>query len=143
MNAVCLDTSPHLGILFYCVSHRDEIYCQICKQLMNNKDRASRMQGWALLSICLGIFPPTDLFIKVGFCHFSFLKLHCGWTLTEKAMLNKLSTKAVFTPHVPLQSVRSLSFKKKIPVNRQQNRRPSVPIASVLLSSFVTPACST
>uniref|UniRef100_A0A3Q2YWP2 Unconventional myosin-VIIa-like n=1 Tax=Hippocampus comes TaxID=109280 RepID=A0A3Q2YWP2_HIPCM len=43
---------------------RDEIYCQICKQLMNNKNRASRMQGWALLSICLGIFPPTELFIK-------------------------------------------------------------------------------
>nr|XP_061795835.1 unconventional myosin-VIIa-like [Nerophis lumbriciformis] len=43
---------------------RDEIYCQICKQLLNNKNRMSCMQGWALLSICLGIFPPTDLFIK-------------------------------------------------------------------------------
>ncbi|CAG5897084.1 unnamed protein product [Menidia menidia] len=43
---------------------RDEIYCQICKQLVNNKNRKSRMQGWTLLSICLGIFPPTDLFMK-------------------------------------------------------------------------------
>ncbi|XP_070775715.1 unconventional myosin-VIIb-like [Enoplosus armatus] len=43
---------------------RDEIYCQICKQLVNNKNRRSRIQGWTLLSICLGIFPPTDLFMK-------------------------------------------------------------------------------
>ncbi|KAM8850065.1 unconventional myosin-VIIa-like [Spinachia spinachia] len=43
---------------------RDEIYCQICKQLVNNKDRRSRMQGWLLLSICLGIFPPSEVFVK-------------------------------------------------------------------------------
>ncbi|KAF7652777.1 hypothetical protein LDENG_00092430 [Lucifuga dentata] len=43
---------------------RDEIYCQICKQLVNNKNKTSRLQGWILLSICLGIFPPTDLFMK-------------------------------------------------------------------------------
>uniref|UniRef100_A0A3B4EZ56 Unconventional myosin-VIIa-like n=1 Tax=Pundamilia nyererei TaxID=303518 RepID=A0A3B4EZ56_9CICH len=42
----------------------DEIYCQICKQLLKNNDRRNRMQGWILLSICLGIFPPTDLFRK-------------------------------------------------------------------------------
>lgn len=45
---------------------RDEIYCQICKQLLKNNDRRNRMQGWILLSICLGIFPPTDLFRKVS-----------------------------------------------------------------------------
>ncbi|KAM9845449.1 unconventional myosin-VIIa-like [Aulostomus maculatus] len=43
---------------------RDEIYCQICKQLINNRNTSSRMQGWTLLSICLGIFPPTDLLMK-------------------------------------------------------------------------------
>lgn len=45
---------------------RDEIYCQICKQLVNNKNKRSSMQGWVLLSICLGIFAPTDIFIKVS-----------------------------------------------------------------------------
>lgn len=24
------------------------------------------MKGWILLSVCLGIFPPTDLFMKVS-----------------------------------------------------------------------------
>ncbi|KAM9323016.1 unconventional myosin-VIIa-like [Pholidichthys leucotaenia] len=43
---------------------RDELYCQICKQLVNNRNWRSRNQGWVLLSICLGIFPPTDFFIK-------------------------------------------------------------------------------
>ncbi|KAK7945068.1 hypothetical protein WMY93_000796 [Mugilogobius chulae] len=43
---------------------RDEIYCQICKQLVNNNNSRSRQQGWILLSICLGIFPPTDLFMQ-------------------------------------------------------------------------------
>ncbi|XP_069020490.1 unconventional myosin-VIIa-like [Embiotoca jacksoni] len=43
---------------------RDELYCQICKQLANNRNRKSRTLGWTLLTICLGIFPPTDLFVK-------------------------------------------------------------------------------
>ncbi|CAB1325889.1 unnamed protein product [Coregonus sp. 'balchen'] len=40
---------------------RDEIYCQIIKQLVNNKNQTSSLRGWVLLSICLGIFPPTEL----------------------------------------------------------------------------------
>lgn len=48
---------------FWC---RDEIYCQICKQLVKNRNQRSRMKGWTLLSICLGIFPPTNLFMKVS-----------------------------------------------------------------------------
>uniref|UniRef100_A0A667Z7P2 Myosin VIIBb n=1 Tax=Myripristis murdjan TaxID=586833 RepID=A0A667Z7P2_9TELE len=43
---------------------RDEIYCQICKQLVGNSNKKSRLRGWILLSICLGIFSPTELLMK-------------------------------------------------------------------------------
>uniref|UniRef100_A0A8C8LR36 Myosin VIIBb n=1 Tax=Oncorhynchus tshawytscha TaxID=74940 RepID=A0A8C8LR36_ONCTS len=43
---------------------RDEIYCQIIKQLVNNKNQNSSLRGWVLLSICLGIFPPTELLMQ-------------------------------------------------------------------------------
>uniref|UniRef100_A0A6Q2Y884 Myosin VIIBb n=1 Tax=Esox lucius TaxID=8010 RepID=A0A6Q2Y884_ESOLU len=42
----------------------DEIYCQIIKQLVNNKNQKSSLRGWVLLSVCLGIFPPTELLMQ-------------------------------------------------------------------------------
>ncbi|XP_016380628.1 unconventional myosin-VIIa-like [Sinocyclocheilus rhinocerous] len=51
---------------------RDEIYCQILKQLTDNKNHKSASRGWTLLSICLGIFPPTDRLTKYlqSFIHY-------------------------------------------------------------------------
>ena len=41
---------------------RDEIFCQILKQIHNNPSEESLMKGWQLLAICAGTYPPSAEF---------------------------------------------------------------------------------
>ncbi|KAL3319642.1 Unconventional myosin-VIIb [Cichlidogyrus casuarinus] len=42
-------------------SLRDEIYCQICKQIQHDQgSMESCLKGWVLLCVCLGVFAPSE-----------------------------------------------------------------------------------
>ncbi|KAL8577201.1 hypothetical protein ACOMHN_061328 [Nucella lapillus] len=58
-----------LGI--YRTELRDELFCQLCKQLTNNPSRNSSVRGWVLLSLMAGSFAPSE---KFAGCFNTFLQ---------------------------------------------------------------------
>jgi hypothetical protein len=42
---------------------RDEVYCQLCKQLSHNPKRSSIQKGFELMGLCVLSMPPTPQLI--------------------------------------------------------------------------------
>lgn len=59
---------------------RDEIYCQIMKQVSNNPDKQSVQRGWEVFSACCGLFSPSARLLKIVA---AFLMLAESTTATE------------------------------------------------------------
>lgn len=48
-----------IGIIESPEELRDELFCQVVKQLKENPKASSTQKGWILMAICTGSFPPS------------------------------------------------------------------------------------
>jgi hypothetical protein len=46
---------------------RNELYCQIIKQMTDNGKSDQILKGWELMAFCTGTFAPTQVLLKVTF----------------------------------------------------------------------------
>ncbi|XP_057601473.1 unconventional myosin-VIIb isoform X2 [Hippopotamus amphibius kiboko] len=96
-------------------SLRDEIYCQICKQLSENYKRSSLARGWILLGLCLGCFPPSERFMKYLLNFIGQGPVGYGPFCAER--LRRTCTNGVRTEPPSWLELQAVKSKKHIPIH--------------------------
>ncbi|KAG8514234.1 Unconventional myosin-VIIb, partial [Galemys pyrenaicus] len=96
-------------------SLRDEIYCQICKQLSENFKKSSMARGWILLSLCLGCFPPSERFMKYLLNFIDQGPATYGPFCAER--LRRTCTNGVRTEPPTWPELQAVKSKKRIPIH--------------------------
>ncbi|XP_004694932.1 PREDICTED: unconventional myosin-VIIb [Condylura cristata] len=95
-------------------SLRDEIYCQICKQLSENFRKSSLARGWILLSLCLGCFPPSERLMKYLLNFLGQGPASYGPFCVER--LRRTCTNGVRTEPPTWPELQAVKSKKHIPI---------------------------
>ncbi|XP_049629050.1 unconventional myosin-VIIb [Suncus etruscus] len=96
-------------------SLRDEIYCQICKQLSQNEKTSSLARGWILLSLCLGCFLPSERFMKYLLNFINHGPPAYGPFCAER--LKRTCTNGVRMEPPTWQELQAVKSKKHIPIH--------------------------
>ena len=105
------DTShfSHLSILpqnHHRTAVRDEIYCQIVKQLIDNPGKSSVARGWNLMALCLSTFPPSDEFEN-------FLELFLRTNHQDRSVrkLHKIVYRGARTAPIPVEEIEEIQHR--------------------------------
>jgi myosin heavy subunit len=89
-----------------CPSVRDEIYCQIVKQLIDNPGKSSVARGWNLMALCLSTFPPSDEFEN-------FLELFLRTNHQDRSVhkLHKIVYRGARTAPIPVEEIEEIQHR--------------------------------
>jgi myosin-7 len=72
---------------------RDEIYCQIFKQITNNPNKFSNARCFIMLALCASVFPPSDMFRPT---FLRFIKHNCSEGYLDYLLQQVATTQANF-----------------------------------------------
>ncbi|VDO93467.1 unnamed protein product [Soboliphyme baturini] len=92
---------------------RNEIFCQICKQLTENPSSHSLTRGWLLLSLCLCCFAPSKKLVKYLRSFIRYEGISDFSTYSDERLVRTLSNGARNQPP-SLIEIQAASLKKPI-----------------------------